>query len=100
MNIGNRIRELRLAKGLKVIELAQKAHISQPYLSDIEKGRTTPSIDKLTSICEALNISLGEFFGQPTDLPPDLLQLIETAKKLTPEERKALNEYLQIRLKG
>ncbi|GGK32995.1 XRE family transcriptional regulator [Caldalkalibacillus thermarum] len=99
MNIGKRIRELRLSKDMKVIELAKKAHISQPYLSDIEKGRTTPSIDKLSALCDALGISLGEFFGYSPELPPDLLQLLETAKKLSPEERKALNEYLKVRLK-
>ncbi|WP_027416497.1 helix-turn-helix domain-containing protein [Aneurinibacillus terranovensis] len=99
MDIGQRIKDLRTLKGMKVIELAKKSHISQPYLSDIEKGRTTPSIDKLTSICEALQITLGEFFGHTPDLPPDLLQLIETAKKLTPEERKKLTELLNL-MKG
>ncbi|MED0760497.1 helix-turn-helix transcriptional regulator [Aneurinibacillus thermoaerophilus] len=99
MDIGQRVKDLRTLKGMKVVELAKKAHISQPYLSDIEKGRTTPSIDKLTSICEALDVTLGEFFGYTPNLPPDLLQLIETAKKLTPEERKALTTFLQT-LKG
>ncbi len=99
MNIGKRIRELRQANNLKVVELAKKSHISQPYLSDIEKGRTTPSLDKLTSICEALNISLGEFFEQPSDLPSDLLQFLEAAKSLTKEERQAVIHMIKT-LKG
>lgn len=81
MKIGERIRNLREAKNLKVTELAKKAYISQPYLSDIEKGRTMPSIDKLKTICDALEISLSEFFGELSELPPDLIKLIENTKK-------------------
>jgi transcriptional regulator with XRE-family HTH domain len=99
LDIGQRIHYLRKLKGMKVVELAKKAYISQPYLSDIEKGRSTPSIDTLTAICGALEITLGEFFGHAPDLPPDLLQLMEKAKQLDPEERQALTQYLTIRLK-
>ena len=81
VKIGERIRNLREAKNLKVTELAKKAYISQPYLSDIEKGRTMPSIDKLKTICDALEISLSEFFGELSELPPDLIKLIENTKK-------------------
>lgn len=89
MEIGARIKELRINKGLKVIELAKKAHISQPYLSDIERGRTTPSLDKLASICTALEITIGEFFGYSTDMPPELRLMLEVAKDLTPEQQQA-----------
>lgn len=98
LEIGTRIKELRISKGLKVIELAQKAHISQPYLSDIERGRTTPSLDTLASICEALDITLGEFFGYSPDMPPDLRRLLETARDLTPEQRAALQRFLETML--
>lgn len=95
MKIGERIRNLREAKNLKVTELAKKAYISQPYLSDIEKGRTMPSIDKLKTICDALEISLSEFFGELSELPPDLIKLIENTKKLTEEERKTLGAFVE-----
>lgn len=99
MHIGRRIKDLRTAKNMKVTELANKSFISQPYLSDIEKGRTTPSIDKLTAICDALEISLGEFFGYATDLSSDLIKLLETAKKLTAEERQKVTDMLETMLK-
>ena len=94
IEIGQKIKDLRLSKNMKVVELAKKAHISQPYLSDIEKGRTTPSLDKLSSICDALDITLAEFFGSTSDHPPDFLQLIETAKKLSAEDRKLLIQFI------
>lgn len=96
MNIGKQIKELRVAKKLKAIELAKAAHISQPYLSDIESNRTKPSLDTLESICKVLDISLPQIFVENSDsLPPDLLQLIEIAKTLTAEQRVKLNELLK-----
>ncbi|WP_367618009.1 helix-turn-helix domain-containing protein [Weizmannia agrestimuris] len=62
MDIGIRIKNIRTAKGLRGNEVAKKAFISQSYLSDIENGRTTPSLDKLSTICDALEISLAELF--------------------------------------
>lgn len=84
---------------MKVKELAQKAYISQPYLSDIENGRTTPSLDKLTTICDALEITLAEFFGYESELTPDLMRLLENMKKLTEEERSHLADFIEEILK-
>src|SRR5699024_3704118 len=68
MDIGKRIRNLPQAKGINVTQLAKKAYISQSYLSDNETGRTAPSLDKLNIICETLDISLGQFFGDVPEL--------------------------------
>ena len=99
MDIGKRIRNLRKLKNMKVKELAQKAYISQPYLSDIENGRTTPSLDKLTTICDALGITLADFFGYESELTPDLMRLLENMKKLTEEERIHLSDFIEEILK-
>ncbi|MBO0995396.1 helix-turn-helix domain-containing protein [Bacillus sp. SD088] len=94
MNIGKRIRNLRESKKLKATELARKAFISQPYLSDIEKGKTQPSIDTLKAICNALEISIGDFFGDLSELSPHTIQLMNDAKKLTNEEVKLLGAFI------
>lgn len=62
MGIGERIKTIRENKGLKQIELAEMAGISNSYLSDIEKGRTTPSIRTLTRLAEALGVEVGYIF--------------------------------------
>lgn len=54
MKIGEKIKTIRLSKGIKQIELAKMAGISNTYLSDIEKGRTNPSIKTLAKIVHAL----------------------------------------------
>ncbi|MGN8648149.1 helix-turn-helix domain-containing protein [Gracilibacillus sp. HCP3S3_G5_1] len=99
MDIGKRIKNIRLAKGMKLTEVAKKAFISQPYLSDIENGRTTPSIDKLAAICEVLDTSLSEFFGVEKELSAETQRLIENVKQLTEEEVQSLGNFIEIMLK-
>ncbi|MFA1820049.1 helix-turn-helix domain-containing protein [Virgibacillus oceani] len=96
MDIGKRIRNLRIAKGFSVSELARKAFISQSYLSDIETGRTAPSLDKLNVICETLGISLSEFFGVVPELPAEVIKLVENVQKLTEKEVKLLSDFLEV----
>ncbi|MEI3614040.1 helix-turn-helix domain-containing protein [Pseudogracilibacillus sp. SO30301A] len=99
MNIGKRIKNIRLSKGMNASQLANKAFISQSYLSDIEAGRTAPSLDKLFTICEALDISLSEFFGDVPELPVDIIRLVENARQLEDEEIKLLSNFIELIVK-
>ena len=58
--IGGRIRKERLKRNLKQCELAAKAKISNSYLSDIEVGRTDPSLKTLERIAKALEMDVRE----------------------------------------
>lgn len=62
INIGKKIKELRLQKDLKVHELADLAQITKGMLSKIENGRTVPSLPLLFSVIQALDIDLKTFF--------------------------------------
>lgn len=96
MHPGQKIKTIRKQIGMSGNQLAKLAGIGQSTISDIENQKISPSIDTLQRICDALGISLSDFFTEDeSSLSPDLLQLIETAKKLTPEERKNLNTFLQ-----
>jgi len=61
-NIGEKIKCERLKKSLKQYKLAEKAGISNTYLSDIEVARTKPSLKVLEKIAKALEIDIKEFF--------------------------------------
>lgn len=106
MNVGSRIRELRLNRKLRMVELADKSFISQSFLSDIERNKTQPSLETLFSICHALDISVGDFFGgQPgsssiEDLSAVEQNIIDLLSKLPPNEKRALFLYLNERLKN
>ena len=70
----NRIAELRKNKGLAQEELAKRANITRPYLSDIERGRKTPGAEIASKICRELGETFEDVFfaldvhhgGRPT----------------------------------
>lgn len=51
-----RIKEVRTAKELSQFELAQKANMSQSYLSELENNLKSPTLRQLCKIAEALNV--------------------------------------------
>ena len=54
--IGSAIRQARKRRGMTMVALAQAAGFSQPFLSQIESGRTSPSLVSLYSIAQVLEI--------------------------------------------
>lgn len=64
MDIGSKIRKLRLANSLTLEELASRCELTKGFLSQLERNRTSPSISTLSDILEALGTSLSEFFSE------------------------------------
>lgn len=64
MSVGERIREYRLKKGMKLKELAKAAGISVSYLSDIENSKSNVTIARLLVISEALNCTIDCLIGE------------------------------------
>ena len=62
MNIGNKIKELRIAKGLTQEELADRAELSKGFISQVERELTSPSIATLIDILQCLGTTLNDFF--------------------------------------
>jgi len=65
--IGGRIRELRLAQGLTLVQLAGIAELSHPFLSQLERGRARPSMGSLERIARALGSSQLELMAAAED---------------------------------
>ena len=63
--LGAAIRERRLAHELTLVALAERAGLSQPFLSQVENGRATPSMDSLVRIASALGTTPQALFGAP-----------------------------------
>jgi transcriptional regulator with XRE-family HTH domain len=96
MRLQDRLKELRTNRDLTLKGVAERSGLSVSYLSDIERGRTTPTLNTLEVIAEALEMSVIDFLtgvdfaGELTDasLPPglsDLLQDDEYGHEITPE---------------
>jgi PAS domain S-box-containing protein len=58
MKLGEKIRAIRLNRGIKQVELAKLAEISNSYLSDIEMCRVSPSMKTLKKLGNALCVDL------------------------------------------
>ncbi len=58
--VGSNIRACRTDAGLTLEQLAEKADLSWPYLSEIERGRENISLDKLVKIAQALDVRLSK----------------------------------------
>jgi DNA-binding XRE family transcriptional regulator len=56
----NRIRVFRKYRGLTISALAEKAGLTQPYISEIETGKKAGSFDAMKAIAEALDLSLDD----------------------------------------
>ena len=64
MDIGNRLRDLRVLKGLTQEELADRAELSKGFISQVERNLTSPSIATLMDILQCLGLTIGEFFNE------------------------------------
>lgn len=64
MDIGLKLKELRVLKGLTQEELADRAELSKGFISQLERNLTSPSITTLMDILQCLGTSPGEFFNE------------------------------------
>lgn len=68
-NLGKRLKALRNQRGLTLAQLGQRVDLSASNLSQIERGVTMPSLPRLTSIAEALDVEVGYFFEDDVSPP-------------------------------
>lgn len=76
MKVGRAIKKWRNIKGINQVQLAQKAGITQSYLSLVEQDKKTPTLKTINSICDAFEI--------PT---PVLMLMAIDKEELTPQKR-------------
>lgn len=70
MDIGSFIRAQREAAQVSVRQLAEKAGVSNPYLSQIERGLRKPSAEVLSQIAKALRVSAEVLYVRAGILEP------------------------------
>lgn len=68
---GNYLRNQRKLAKLTLRDLSKLTEISNPYLSQIERGIHRPSVAVITSIANALNLSAEALLAQAAGLDPD-----------------------------
>lgn len=74
---GAHLRELRTARGLTQAQLAESARTSTPFISQLERGVTTPTLGMLLRLAAALKCR-----------PSDLIKIFDRGPRLSPKSRK------------
>lgn len=99
MDIVERIKELRDARGWSTNQLAMEAELTQSTISTLlTKANALPSLDTLTRLCNAFGISLAQFFADEEENELVSKQekiLIEQFRKLPHKKKNAIIELLE-----
>lgn len=91
MDVGKRIKELREKSGKTQNALAEWAGISQSHLRRVELGQADITVNHLEQICDALGITLKDFFNISNEQD----ELASSISGLTPKQKHLLIEFLK-----
>lgn len=110
MELGERIRLRRKELGLSLRELAERVGLTASFLSQIERDRTSPSLESLRKISDALEVPIFHFLLESNDKYPVVrrTQRLElklpdsnlTYKLLTPDLNRKMEAFLAEREPG
>jgi transcriptional regulator with XRE-family HTH domain len=107
MRFGDKIKQIRESREASQQQLAKRlGYHTNSYVSDMEKGKFIPSVEKLRKIAKALDIPPTELEGLVFESEleemgikdPDLINLILDFPRLTTKDKKAIIQvYLEIK---
>jgi len=69
IKVGQRIKELRIARGLTKEEIEKRSGISETTLAGIERHLISPPLGNLVSLAKVFEVSVGDLFGEKGDSP-------------------------------
>jgi transcriptional regulator with XRE-family HTH domain len=94
--VGDFIRAQRQLANLSLRQLADLAHVSNPYLSQVERGLYRPSAEVMKSLAAALQISAETLYARAglldevSETSCTVLEAIRLDEQLTTEQKEAL----------
>lgn len=92
MDIGKRMKELRVQYGLTQQELADRAELTKGFISQLERNQNSPSVGTLLDIIQCLGTTPAEFF---TDEEPEQIVFKEEDYfEKVDEERSSIIEWI------
>lgn len=100
--LGSRIKEIRKEKRISQEDLAFKSKLHNTYISRIELGKQSPTIEVLESIAKSLQMSLSELFYFPTTgKDKEIEEITKILKKMKFTDikiaRQLLEQYIHIK---
>ncbi|MEG6507405.1 XRE family transcriptional regulator [Methyloligella sp. 2.7D] len=79
--VGNEIRLLRKARDKTIAELSEATGLSKGYLSQVERGISSPSVNALYGISRALGVTISWFFPPASEGEDELRDIVVRADK-------------------
>src|SRR5262245_125517 len=98
LQLGPRIRALRQARHLTLRELAERAGVTESFLSQVEREVTSPSIASVQRIARALDLSIAELFTE--DAPHGRVVRRADRRRINYPGLGAVDEFLTSGLDG
>ena len=97
MDILKRIDELRQERGWTVFELTNRTNLSEYTIYSWYTRGSRPTLYAIESVCEAFNITLGEFFTElrRDSLTPSQIRLLETFDDLNEEQQQLVLDIMR-----
>lgn len=95
--LGKRVKELRKHRGYTQESLAQRADISDKYLSEVERGECKVSVEVLNKVASGLHVNLHDLvnFDSANGRPQNEEQLIALIKNASDEELVMLQRVIK-----
>jgi transcriptional regulator with XRE-family HTH domain len=87
LNIGDRIKALRIAQKRTMQEIAEASDLSKSMISKIENNKTVPSVAALVKIAQALGTNISSLFEQDGFLNAILTTRQKARENLTPTDK-------------
>ena len=91
MNLSERLICLRKQCGYTQNGLAERAGVSQTHLRRVERGEADITVGHLQLLCDAMNISLKEFFEEASDTD----EMAAAFSKLSSKQKANLLKFLE-----
>lgn len=77
MNLGTRVREARILRGISLRKLAKKVGVSASFISQVEQDKCQPSLDTLRRIADALGVTTSYLLETQDQEAPSRKEMVE-----------------------
>ena len=106
LTLASRVKELRTGKNMGIRELGRAVDVTGMHISNIEKGKSTPSPELVQKIAKALDANVDELLYLADQVDPEVVDVIHnnpyaiptflrSAKNLTPEQWEKLQKQVE-----
>jgi transcriptional regulator with XRE-family HTH domain len=95
VKFGREIRRRRLALGITLEQLAERARLTPNYIGSIEAGQRDPSLSTVIGLAKGLGVPPGEILGGVSRLSPAALEAARVFDSVPPDMQEAVLKLLR-----